>query len=414
MKLIKKMQKLFQNRKILITELIFSVCYFFRQSLALFIESGKEILGGNADIFYFGGVITLYQNRKNLKKLAPAFSVIILLLTYSVIQIAFLHNISVLKLIINLIKMSLCILLTHFVYDNLKKVNIYNILIGITLLNFAFTLIAIFFKTSIVFWTQNDFVNKYDLSRLKLFYLEPSELGFHLLIVIIFLLGFYIVCTEKKYKNQIIVLLIINILVLYFSKPLGSIAFGGLAIFTLLLYDWIKNNTEQKTRAYIVIFLLLFLTVFYVIYSKNSVYLRVVDTFQGKDASNWYRIKVAFSVMLQSFIDTKGIGIGFGNLRTTTLFDKYSYLGLHTSLANSYPSFIVEGGIFAIVFILVLNFILIRACIRSHSSIKWSLLVFLITYQIFGGYFTSTLYWILYGVILGDFTENNINKQVVR
>lgn len=392
--------------------ILFSICFFFRQVFALLSLNAKELLGGNADIFYIGGILSIYQNRKNIKRLKPILLTIGFLLLYATIQMFALTNITFIKLLINIVKISLCLLLALFVLDNYSKINIFRALVLITSFNIFFTVIALFFRNSLVFWTQNDVVNKYDLSRLKLFYLEPSELGFHIIVVIIFLLGYYVVTECCNQKRIIILSLCLNAIVLYFTKPLGAIGFGALAISILFLYDWIRNYSKKKTFMYILVLIFGLLIIVYMVISNNPIYLRFLDTLNGNDSSNGYRIKVAFSVMAQSLADTKGLGIGFGNMRTSTIFNQYSYLGLTTSLANSFPSFIIEGGIFAILFIVLLAIILIRSCIKSHSAVKWSLFTLLFTYQIFGGYFTSTLYWILYGLILSGFHENQINEQV--
>lgn len=379
--------------------------YFFRQIPSYIPFYNGQVLAGNLDIFYLGAPIYFIQNRKKLKNLKIPLLFLGVSVFYSFAQLLIIPRINILKLIINLVKLFLCVCLIFYITNNFYRINFLIISLFCSCLFFAFSIIAFFNKHSF-FWTQNDFVNKYSPSRLKLLYLEPSELGYHLIIILIFLFGYLLIIKTRRFKIILCSLIIVDLTVLFLANPLGAISFGAIAFFVMVIFDWINYNTKNKTKIYLILFCVVVLICIYLVISKNSIYMRILDTINGADSSNWYRVDVSLSFLFQSLKDTKGLGIGFGNLRTDNIVSQYSYLGYSTPLASSFPSFIAEAGIFAIIILAILMIALLRSCVRSHSAIKWGLFVFIISYQLFGSHFTSGLNWIIYGIILSDFSEN--------
>lgn len=387
---------------------ILSSFYFFRQSLKLLPISNSKVVAANLDVFYVAGPVWILKNRQNKRALLLPLGFFLSLLLYAFIQILVYPSIDVLKVLINILKLALCFCSLLFAKEYYKECDIFKFCIYTTLFYFLFSVISMLDRRSVVFWTQNDVVNKYSLSRLQLFYLEPSELGFHIIIIAIFLIGFLMISRTKKTIIILILSLLLNVFVLILAKPLGAIGFGLISIAVMVLFDLFQSNSKHKRLIYLSLFFICLFIIIFLIITKNSLYLRIIDTINGRDSSNNFRITITYRFLVQSLFDTHGLGVGFGNLRTDVLIQKYSYLGYTTSLANSFPAFIAEGGLFAIIFLIGFFYFLFRKCLRSKSIIKWGVLIFLFLYQLFGGHFTSGLYWILYGIILSDFDEKSL------
>ena len=115
--------------------------------------------------------------------------------------------------------------------------------------------------------------------------------------------------------------------------------------------------------------------------------------------------------------NTNGIGVGLGNLNTDNTRKIFKSTGMTAVVAASYPYFIAEGGVFGIVYIVLLLTFLIINVIFKKNMLLANLLLFSFLYQIYGGYFTNPVNWIVYGLILSRWTpekielENNIDTR---
>ena len=386
--------------------LLISIFYYFRQATKIFGSGGVEnILAGNLDPFYITAPAYFYQNYNNKKKIKKLLIFIIPIVSLGIIQYIFNKDLNILKMIINISKIIICIISMLYVIDNYKKIDILKIT-KITSILFAISIpLSIIFYKSNILWRHNDIHNKYNLSRLNLFYLEPSELGFHLSILIIILMGYLLISNKIREKIVLISLIITNCIVLYMAKPLGAIVIVTFSIFVMLLLDLVYRPTKLKFKLYGV-FLTVFLCIALVlIYQKSPIIMRIYDTINGTDSSNSYRIGVTLDVFKQSFIDYRGLGCGFGNLNTNSFISNYGDLGLVVVVTNSFFYFAIETGIVGIIALLVFIIYMLKRCINKKSLINWGLFIFLILYQIFAGHFTSGLYWILYGFIISNFNE---------
>jgi hypothetical protein len=150
--------------------------------------------------------------------------------------------------------------------------------------------------------------------------------------------------------------------------------------------------------------------------TKSSIYMRTVDTIDGSDSSNSYRVNVTQEFTSAAVTNTNGIGVGLGNLNTDRTRKIFMSTGMTAVVAASFPYFIAEGGIFAILYsLLLIIFLTINVLFKKNMLIA-NLLLFSLLYQIFGGYFTNPINWIIYGLILSGWTpkqielENNIDK----
>ena len=212
---------------------------FYFQHILKFLFSGKMIATviGNLDPWYLLGPWYLWKNRKESKKLKASLIVISIFFLYGILQLIVFPNMSILKLAVTLLKLAVCILCMLYVMENAEKINflriakIISVFYGITLP------FALFFNQSPLFWITNDYVNKYTTTRLRLFYYEPSELGFRLIIVMVVLIGFFLASKCKKEKVLLAVLILVDAFTLYLARSMGAIGIGALAIGVMFLYD---------------------------------------------------------------------------------------------------------------------------------------------------------------------------------
>ena len=395
-----------------IKEIFVSFGYFFRQ-IGQFLTSGRSAtLGGNLDPFFLIAPLELFERIKNKKISVKFIGIFLPIIIYCIFQICVLKEIMVSRLVINIVKVCLCILIMMYVKEHANKIDIYKTAKITSVIIAIFTTIACILKNSDILWRFNDIVNKYTTTRLQLFYLEPSELGFHVAILIIVLISHYNTLQSKKEKIINLLFIITNIITLYLARPFGAIIIlvGSICIMTIV--NLIKNFKIEKLILYILIAIVCLMTVVLMYLNEAPIIMRVIDTINGTDSSNGYRIDLSIEVMNKSLKDYKYIGCGFGNLNSHNFRVKYGYLGIAEVLANSYIYYIIEGGIFSIITLAILICYLIKHTFKQYSVLKLGLLVFLIAYQIFGGHFTSGLTWALYGLIASNFNENsNINKK---
>ena len=108
--------------------------------------------------------------------------------------------------------------------------------------------------------------------------------------------------------------------------------------------------------------------------------------------------------MKNALINTNGAGVGFGNVNTDFFRSTYREYGLVSVIANSFMYFITEGGVFSFVYLLILLISVFKCSIRNKDTIlhKLPLFIFVLIYQIPGGYFTNPVFWLAYGFICSD------------
>jgi len=391
--------------------LFLALIYVFRQGAVFFSEQYGTTLAGNLYPFYIIAVIYFFQIFKDKKKIGKIFLATAGMILYLGVQCLFIDNILILKAIVSITKITICIMILLYAKNNYKKIDLKKTAIYISYIFGIVVFFALIFKDSFL-WRHNDYINKYDTVRLQLFYLEPSELGFHIIIVFIFLLYFFMVSKNRKEKIKLSICIAINLLTLFFARPMGAICIGAVAVGSMIIFDWIHNFSKKKTLVYLglMISAIVFVAILFV--TKSSITLRIIDTLNGTDSSNWYRINVSYNVMVESLKNTHLIGVGSGNLNSDTFRATYYYLGFYQVLANSFIYYIVENGIFGITALTLLLFILIRGCVKRPSVLKIGLLVFLVLYQILASHFTNGLTWFLYGLIISSYSFFDIKESL--
>ncbi len=389
-----------------ITDYCAALVFYFQHILRYVLP---EKLMGNLDFWYLLGPLYLWKNRKNRSKIKILIYILSVFFFFGVIQIIIRPEINIFKLVIMLAKISVCILVMLYVMDNTDKINILSIAKIVSIM-FAITLpIALIFRNSEVFWIIDDPNNAFSPNRLQFVYFEPSELGFRLVILLVILIGFFLVSDCRREKVFLGILIIINLIIFYFAKSMGTIGIGFLAISVMLLYDWIKHNTRIKTVVYTSGCVLLVIVAVVLVVTENDLYLRIVSTFQGYDSSTNYRIGRAYQILGESFLQYNGIGCGFGNVNTESFLSQWN---LKVVIVNSFVYYMVETGIFGVITLTAFISLLLYRCVKGKSAIKWGLFVFVIIFQFMGAHFTSGLNWVAYGIILSNFNERNYYKSI--
>lgn len=383
---------------------IYSFIYFFRQSTKLLSLKFKNInsatFGGNLDPFYLFGIYNFKKILCSNKKIREFLLFSLPILFISVIQFVFIKNINYTKFFVNIFKIMICISIMLYVKNKNIKINLVDICKKVTFLLVIFTIIAFLFKESSIFWRLNDYTNIYDLRRLQLFYLEPSELGFHISILLILLFSFLL--SKKDNKKFIYFLLIINIIILYFSKSMGAILLLLISLIVMMITNIILNGSRQNIKKYLNIGFVGLIGIVIFLNSNIGMANRIKQTLAGKDGSVNYRVNVSLEVLNKSLKDYDYMGCGFGNLNTTDFISQYQDFKLAQMVVNSYIYFWIETGILGIIYWLILIFYIAKKCIKSKSIIKIGLFTYILLFQFVGSHFTNGLIWLIYGFIISS------------
>ncbi len=383
---------------------IYSFIYFFRQSTKLLSLKFKNInsatFGGNLDPFYLFGIYNFKKILCSNKKIREFLLFSLPILFISVIQFVFIKNINYTKFFVNIFKIMICISIMLYVKNKNIKINLVDICKKVTFLLVIFTIIAFLFKESSIFWRLNDYTNIYDLRRLQLFYLEPSELGFHISILLILLFSFLL--SKKDNKKSIYFLLIINIIILYFSKSMGAILILLISLIVMMITNIIFNDSRQNIKKYLNIGFVGLIGIVIFLNSNIGMANRIKQTLAGKDGSVNYRVNVSLEVLNKSLKDYDYMGCGFGNLNTTDFISQYQDFKLAQMVVNSYIYFWIETGILGIIYWLILIFYIAKKCIKSKSIIKIGLFTYILLFQFVGSHFTNGLIWLIYGFIISS------------
>lgn len=403
-------------------EILIALSLFFRQAAYYFGSSDFTafLLGANLDPFFLVGTIGLFLMLKSGR--LPFLRIYSLIVLVGVLQIVFIPNLSQVDWLINLTKLLLCVSAMFFVKEYFYKIRLSRVVVIFSILLAIGVYIANTFGQTETLWTLNDGINKFDLIRLKLTFLEPSELGFTLVILLITLIHLLYNATTTVRRGVYSACIIINVIALSYAKPLGAIVIGFLAGITMLAFQLLYvRPTLRKQVAAIAIFVISLFLVFSFFSSQstvqnidNTIVQRGVAVTEGDDSSINYRVGLSSEIAYKSLIESPITGQGFGNLSTDEFIQKYADRGLVTPLVNSYFGFIAEAGIVGLLLVLYIIFTTFKAAFRSKSFYAIGLAVFITVYQFTGSHFSNPLAWSIYGVIFAiDEMSRRKNKKVI-
>lgn len=381
---------------------IYAILYYFRQATKFLSKRRGATYAGNLDPSYLFAPSYIIENRKN-KKMWISIAVIFgAMAVYFALQILVNKDVDKVKGLITIFKILICTVVLMYGIKYYNRVRLKQIAYAITYMNVISLVFALIFRNCFL-WRTHDYINKYTTTRLQLFYLEPSELGFHLVLIMIILLHYFFQEKNRREKLKLIIMFALNGIVLFFARSMGAICIGAVTFAVMFIVDWIRNHDSKKKNIInIVIICCVLAAIGLMFITKSDIANRIIDTINGKDASNGYRIGVSFDVLKASLKDTKFMGVGFGNLNTPKFRAKYSYLGLYEVLANSFMYFVIETGIFGIIVLAAILVLLIKACVKKKDTLRIGMVAFLVTYQLLASHFTNGVIWLIYGLILSE------------
>lgn len=392
-------------------EILMAILYCFHQMFANLPFVSKTITG-NLDFFYALGIIgTMFILFKRKKDISLLIICALPIAIYGIVQGMVIQNLEMQKLVVNITKITICISLMILVIRKLPDFKIKKFIDYVCRIYLILTPIAFLLKSNDYLWRLHDTVNKYSLVRLNLFYIEPSELGFHLSFIIIILMYLIIKEKDRKANCKYAIYMLDCIGLLALSRAYGSsVMLLGTIVFVAGVIILAKLNYKNILVGYGLIIVFTIITILFVV-TKSSIYMRTVDTLNGKDSSNSYRVNVTQKFTATAITKTDGIGLGLGNLNTDNTRKLFKSTGMTAVVAASYPYFIAEGGLFGIAYIVILLTFVSINVITKKDMLLANFLLFSFLYQIYGGYFTNPVNWIVYGVILSKWTPKQIELE---
>jgi LCP family protein required for cell wall assembly len=388
-------------------EFIIALFYVLRQAAAYVINIGTVSWGGNLDPVYLLAPLYLWTIRKDLKKLKVWGFLVLVFIGYGFIQSLVNPNLDVFKWIVNVTKILICLMAMMFTKEHTHRFKLHRWMSWTLILMTGFGILALFYSESML-WILDDKNNPISPNRLRMLYMEPSEMGFHLMLILIALTALVLRPISFRLRCLLIGFGVIVLGLLAIALPFGTIMIGALSMGLLILIDGWFYPSKGKQRLIWGLVMVGGMGVGALILTNSPLYLRVLSVISGQDASIGYRVGVTSTITRLAFVDFVGLGAGFGNVNTPVFVAMYRQYGFAYVMATSFFYFLVEGGIFAIVFLGFLLYGLFKATQRSRSTLKWGLLIFVVIYQFFGSHFTSGLTWVVYGILLSPLNENRV------
>lgn len=404
-------------------EILIAFVLFFRQSLKLLGSDydTSAFFAGNLDLLYAAGFLGLLY----IAKSKPFLRAMIVLIAIVSIQLFAITDLNQGNVLIYAAKLLLCISLLFFVRLKFSKLNLSKIAVTFSALVASGVAVATTIGLHPSLWTIDDEVNKFDASRLMLTYIEPSELGFSIVVIVLLLIHLLFKTRSKRIRVLYAASILVNLYALYLAKPFGAIAIGVVAMVCMVIFQLIYVNPTLRKQCAAIFLICLGIVTLLGAFAENSAFRmsgdsivqRGLSAVDGEDDSINYRVGLSLEVTTDSLNKSPILGQGFGTLGSEQFIDQYYDIGLRTSLANSYLAFIAEVGIVGLLIVVYLIFKLYEAAFRTKSYFVFGLTTFVVLYQFTGGYFSNPLVWALYGAILamGDTAvkQKKQNQRVI-
>lgn len=369
----------------------------------------KQVLSANLDLFYILSLILLIKSLiKKEKYLIKLLYVIYIILFYTGIQIIFLNtSIDLIRYFVSSFKLILNFNLLFYIIKKIKFININKIIKNISYIFFIILVFALILRNNNILWRLNDYVNTFEEVRLRFFYYEPSELGFQVaIIIIIFIFKIY---TKKIINKKDFCIIIFLSIILSLTSAYGAIISLMLALIPILFKSFKLNSYKKLLIAYSII--LISIVIIYLNFYKISdsyIVQRGLSIISGEDGSVNYRFDIGLNIMINALKNTNLLGVGLSNANTDNFIIEYSNFGLVEVIANSFMYVITELGVLAVVFLVYLLIKCLISAKINNSILKLSLIIYIFSYQIAGGYFSNPTNWIIYGIILSNIKDEEL------
>lgn len=368
----------------------------------------RYFITGNLNLLYFLAICFCLTNKNEFKSFAELF---VILCIYAVFQCLFVGNVgfSLPECLINISKISICFIVYRF-FGRKKVIIDYDVAVKrIVIILCGIFIVALFWRSKYL-WRLDETINKYTDVRLKLLYNEPSEIGLHVGLVIVVLIGLYL--DKEIVKKSFIIMMIPLLLILTYAKPmLGLATIIITSVFMYLKYCF-KRISLVKFISLLILGVAIICGFYYLQISDNEIAQRFRAILEGSDASSRYRIQFSFMMVKNCLMSSKGVGVGFSRLTSTYYMDKYSYLGLTSSgLTASFYNFVAETGIFGIACIIILVLYTYKKIRINFNYTSFGMILFITIYQFMGTYFTNPLCWMIYGLAVSHSLNYKRKKE---
>jgi hypothetical protein len=311
-------------------------------------------------------------------------------------------------LLSSLVLVSILLLLASF-YDFYKKSGqVETVILRLTQLNFAFTLIAIIslifnFGVS-VFWYLEPFTAGYrTLPRLKLFELEASHYSF--LLLPLFYYHFWKLLKHWELKTFLLFVSICVSLILSFS--LGILAVIAISLVIVIFSNSLSLIKFKPTRFKLLgglVFSLIILLTLSVFFPENPLFFRINNLFLGEDTSGRGRTYEAMEIgwkVLNQHNSMFGIGLGqFKIIGRESLIYYYKFANMPdvARLPNAMAETLVVYGVVGFSLKILIQIGLFIRLTVYQNLFQFSLFISLFIYQFTGSYLFNEMeyiFWIM-------------------
>lgn len=366
-------------------ELVIAIFYTFRFALKMIV--GND---GNYDLMYLLAIyailcIFFYQNRKFISNFRW---VLLLCVMWVSADIGGPIAINSTKAIVYITKMTLCIYLFMFVREKIEYFDL-QIFINYSVFFLAVqTILALLQRNSAWFWRLAE-------NRMELLFLEPSELG--VFIGILILLQVFLMKENGELKEHIgNVVVLSGILIL--SSSMSGILY---TLFTSIIYLAFDNESKKEgiSKKQLLFLFIAVLGVALMLSSDNYISNRFFNALNGTDSSFNTRSSVPIQTLVEYYKKYGFFGFGFGNMNTVRGMQFFNLKAKNYVICAAYFLFAIEGGIVAIIAEVIFTLKLLKECLKSGSAFHLALFIFVFFYMYLGGYTTNPVVWILYAIM---------------
>jgi len=374
-----------------------------------FLFTSKYLMGrnGNFDIYYLFSAFTIcfyFWKRRNktllIAKICAPFAIIIAIMAF-----AYPWSDKI-RCLIFFLKIILDVTLMVFVACNCKKWKIGRFANTVVWIQGIETIIALIMRNSSLWVTENLINGAKGISRLRLFYLDPGTMAFASGLTMVILV--YLIITDDVVWHYVIGICVMC-LDLFLSFGVGGITCALVAIGLMLVITAFSNFKEHKEKIIkkATIGVIAVAGVIVTIFSTNSTYLnRIKAIINGTDYILSVKIINPLMTLENVLKTTHFLGIGYGNGNTRFALD---LINSEKAYPNSFIRIIAEGGIFGIILICIVILGLGYYVIRYGGVVDKALYLYIIIYQMIGGYFTDPTTFFIYGWIVGDCLNRKVS-----
>ena len=367
------------------SEFVMAILYTFRFSLKMLV--GND---GNYDLVYLLAIyaaLYIFINQSRRFFINLGWAVLFCIIWWSTC-IGGPIAVSSIKSAVYITKMMVCIYLFVFVRDRIVCFDLQSFISYSAIFLSIQTVCALLQRNSELFWRISE-------NRMELLFLEPSELG--VFVGVLILLQLFLIKENKTLKNNIANMVSLCA-VLILSNSLSGILYTVFTCAIYLIFD--KESNEKGKRKKNLFFLFLAIVgITLMLSSDNYISKRFFDALNGTDSSFNTRSNFPMQTVNSYFARYGFWGFGFGNMNTISGMRFFGLRASNYVICASYFLFAIEGGIIAVIIEAVFTFRLLIVCLKSESAFHLAMFVFLFFYMYLGGYATNPVVWILYAIM---------------